>query len=126
MAIIEITEDNFNEIVENNPKVVLDFWATWCGPCKSFGPIFEAAAEAHPDMVFGKIDTDAQQALANAFNIRSVPTLAVVRDNIMIFRESGALSASALEEVLQGAMNLDMDEIRADIAAQQAEQGAAE
>ncbi|THF54886.1 thioredoxin family protein [Pseudothauera rhizosphaerae] len=120
MASIEITDDNFEQVINDNPIVFLDFWATWCGPCRSFAPVFEAAAEANPDIVFGKIDTDAQQELAAVFNIRSVPTLAVIRERIMVFRESGALPASALEQVVEGARTLDMDAIRADIAAQQA------
>jgi thioredoxin 1 len=121
MASIEITSENFESVIDNNPIVFLDFWATWCGPCKSFGPVFEAAAEAHPDIVFGKVDTDAQQELASVFGIRSVPTLAVIRERIMVFRESGALPASALEQIVDGARKLDMDAVRADIAAQQAE-----
>lgn len=120
MAAIEITSENFESIIDNNPIVFLDFWATWCGPCKSFGPVFEAAAEAHPDIVFGKIDTDAQQELASVFGIRSVPTLAVIRERIMVFRESGALPASALEQIVDGARKLDMEQVRAEIAAQQA------
>ncbi len=120
MAAIEITSENFESIIDNNPIVFLDFWATWCGPCKSFGPVFEAAAEAHPDIVFGKIDTDAQQELASVFGIRSVPTLAVIRERVMVFRESGALPASALEQIVDGARKLDMEQVRAEIAAQQA------
>lgn len=120
MAAIEITSENFESIIDNNPIVFLDFWATWCGPCKSFGPVFEAAAEAHPDIVFGKIDTDAQQELASVFGIRSVPTLAVIRERIMVFCESGALPASALEQIVDGARKLDMEQVRAEIAAQQA------
>lgn len=124
MACIEITGENFEQIINDNPIVFLDFWATWCGPCKSFGPVFEAAAEANPDIVFGKIDTDAQQELASVFGIRSVPTLAVIRERIMVFRESGAIPANALQHIVDGARNLDMDEVRAEIAAQQAGQQA--
>ncbi|HRP75974.1 MAG TPA: thioredoxin family protein [Rhodocyclaceae bacterium] len=118
MAAIEITTENFEQVLADNPIVFLDFWATWCGPCKSFGPVFEAAAEANPDIVFGKIDTDAQQELAAGFGIRSVPTLAVIRERIMVFRESGALPASALEQIVEGVRNLDMDQVRADVQAQ--------
>ncbi|MFA5983754.1 MAG: thioredoxin [Methylococcaceae bacterium] len=120
MAIVEVTDSTFNQVIEENPIVVLDFWATWCGPCKSFAPIFEAAAEKHSDIVFGKIDTDAQQQLSKGFDIRSVPTLMVLREKIVVIRESGALPASALEEVIAHARGLDMATIRAEIAAQEA------
>jgi thioredoxin len=118
MATIEITEDNFNDTVENNSIVILDFWAAWCGPCKSFAPTFEAASEKHQDIVFGKIDTEAQQGLGGAFDIRSIPTLMILRDQIMIFRESGALPASALEKLIEQVRQLDMDKVRADLEAQ--------
>lgn len=119
MASIEITENNFNDVVGQNPIVVLDFWAEWCGPCRGFAPVFEAAAEKHPELVFGKIDTEAQPDLANAFQIRSIPTLAVIRDNIMVFRQAGALPASGLQQVIDGVLALDMDAVRAEVAAQQ-------
>ncbi|MBS0543725.1 MAG: thioredoxin family protein [Proteobacteria bacterium] len=122
MSCVEITADNFNDIVEKSDIVFLDFWAAWCGPCRNFAPIYEAAADAHPDIVFGKIDTEAQQELAASFQIRSIPTIAVIRDNIMVFRESGALPANALNQVIDGVRALDMDAVRADIARQQQEQ----
>lgn len=121
MATLELTADNFNEVVDNNGIVFLDFWAAWCGPCRNFAPTYEAASEAHPDIVFGKIDTEEQQELAATFQIRSIPTIAVIRDNIMVFRESGSLPAAALEQVIAGVRALDMEQIRAEIAAQKDE-----
>lgn len=117
MTTLTITEDNFNQILEDHPIVVLDFWATWCGPCKSFAPVFEAAAAKHTDIVFGKIDTDEEQSLAKAFNIRSVPTLMVIREKIMVIRESGALPANSLEKVIEHVRLIDMDDLRNEIAA---------
>jgi len=122
MSTLEITADNFNDTVEQNAIVFLDFWAAWCGPCRNFAPVYEAAAEANQDIVFGKIDTEAQQDLAAAFQLRSIPTIAVIREGVMVFRESGALPASALEQVIQGVRGLDMEQVRAEIAAQQAGQ----
>lgn len=122
MATVELTGDNFNDTVSQNPIVFLDFWAAWCGPCRNFAPTYEAASEANPDIVFGKIDTEAQQDLAAAFQIRSIPTIAVIREGVMVFRESGALPANALNQVIAGVRGLDMDQVRAEISAQQAAQ----
>ncbi len=108
MSVIELTKDNFNDTVDNNDIVVVDFWAEWCGPCKSFAPVFETVAENHPDMVFGKIDTEAQTELAQAFQIRSIPTLMLFREQVQLFAQPGALPIAQLEDLVQKAKALDM------------------
>src|SRR4029079_6875359 len=105
--------------VEGDGIVLVDFWAAWCGPCKRFAPTFEKASEAHPDVVFGKVDTEAEQELAGAAGIRSIPTLMAFRDGILVFSQPGALPPSALEQVIEGVKGLDMDDVRAQITAQQ-------
>lgn len=121
MATIEITEQNFDEVVTGSSMVLLDFWASWCGPCMTFGPIFEKVSNEHPDVVFGKIDTEAQQALAATFGIQSIPTLMIIRDQVVLFSQAGALPEAALTDIVAQALALDMDEIRAEIAAQSGE-----
>jgi thioredoxin 1 len=119
MATVELTKDNFEQTVNGNPIVIVDFWAPWCGPCRGFAPVFEKASESHPDVVFAKVNSDEQQELAGAFNIRSIPTLMVFRENVILFQQAGALPGQALEQVLTQAKTLDMAKVREEIAAQE-------
>ncbi|GLI26240.1 thioredoxin [Agromyces rhizosphaerae] len=115
-----ITESDLTATIRDNDIVLLDFWAAWCGPCRAFAPVFERASEEHPDIVFGKIDTEAEQALAAGFRITSIPTLMAFRDGIIVFAQPGALGAPQLEQVISGVRALDMDQVRAEVEAQRA------
>jgi thioredoxin len=117
MATVELTKANFEKVITESPMVIVDFWAPWCGPCRGFAPIFEQAAEGHPDVVFGKINSDQEQELAGAFGIRSIPTLMVFREKVVLFQQAGALPASALEQVIAQAKALDMAKVHEEIAA---------
>jgi thioredoxin 1 len=120
MATVELTKENFEQTVAENPMVIVDFWAPWCGPCRGFAPVYEKASEAHPEVVFAKVNTDDEQELAGAFNIRSIPTLMVFREKVILFQQAGSLPASALEQVLSQAKALDMAQVRREISAQKA------
>ena len=124
MATVELTKDNFKDTIDNNGIVFIDFWAEWCGPCKMFAPIYEEVSESHADIVFAKVNTEVEQELAAMFQIRSIPTLMIFRDQIIIFSQPGMLPGSALEEIIQKARELDMDMVRDEIAKQQAQQDA--
>lgn len=120
MAVIELTQENFEQTVLNNDFVIVDFWAPWCGPCRGFAPVFEAAAEKHPDIVFAKVNTEEEQALAAHFQIRSIPTLMIFREKVIIYAQPGALPASALDDLIARARELDMARVHEEIAREQA------
>ena len=122
MATVDLTKENFEKTVNENAMVVVDFWAPWCGPCRGFAPVYEKASEAHPDIVFAKVNTDEQQELAGAFNIRSIPTLMVFREKVILFQQAGALPGQALEQVITQAKSLDMAKVHAEVEGQKQEQ----
>ncbi|MEY4972231.1 MAG: putative thioredoxin 2 [Actinomycetota bacterium] len=123
MATINVGEKEFEGLITESPIVLVDFWAEWCGPCKMFGPVYEAASENHPDVVFAKVDTEAEQSLAGAAGITSIPTLMAFRDGILLFRQPGALPASSLEELIAAIKAADMEEIKKELASQVLEGG---
>lgn len=120
MAVVELTKENFEQVVTGNATVVVDYWAPWCGPCRGFAPVFERVSEKHPDVVFAKVNTDDEQEIAGHFQIRSIPTLMVFRDSIIVFSQPGAMPEGAFEQVVTKAKELDMDDVRRKMAEQEA------
>ena len=126
MSTVNITGPEFKDTVHGDGITFVDFWATWCGPCKNFGPIYEKASEANPDITFAKVDTEAEQGLASALGVTSIPTLMVFRDDVLVYRDAGALPAKALDSLIAQVRELDMDEVKAKVAEQQAQAGGAQ
>ncbi len=120
MATVQLTEKNFQDVIESNDIVLIDYWAPWCGPCRAFGPVFEKASDKHPEVVFGKVNTEEERGLAEAFAIRSIPTLMIFRQKVLVFAQPGMLPANVLEDLVEQVKALDMDKIRKEIADEEA------
>jgi thioredoxin 1 len=120
VATVDLTQENFETTIRGNPMVIIDFWAPWCGPCKGFAPVYEQASETHPDVIFAKVNTDEQQELAGAFGIRSIPTLMVFREQVILFQQAGALPGNALEQEITQSKALDMAKVREELKSQAA------
>jgi thioredoxin 1 len=123
VATVELTKENFEQVITGNDMVLVDFWAPWCGPCRSFAPVYEEVSEKYPDVVFAKVNTEEEQEIAGHFQIRSIPTLMIFREKIIIFSQPGALPGSALDQLVEQASNLDMDQVRKDIEKQATQAG---